>query len=49
MKKLILGTIILGVALCLSSPAFARYTHGYYRSNGTYVNGYHNPCLAISV
>ena len=38
MKKLILG-VLVGVAV-LGSVAEARYTHSYFRSNGTYVQGY---------
>lgn len=38
MKNLILGLVCL---LTISATvAEARYTNGYYRSNGTYVQGY---------
>jgi hypothetical protein len=37
MKKLVLVLVLLFFA----SPAFADYVNGYYKKNGTYVNGYH--------
>ena len=39
MKKLI--SLLAIVAVLIPSGVFAAYTHGYYRSNGTYVSGYH--------
>ncbi|HLB41994.1 MAG TPA: hypothetical protein VJN02_03905 [Gammaproteobacteria bacterium] len=38
MKKLILGFVLL--AAVYGSIAEARYTHSYFRQDGTYVNGY---------
>lgn len=37
MKKLVLLAVILGLT---SSLCYADYVRGYYKSNGTYVNGY---------
>lgn len=39
MKKEFLAGIML--ATLMTSPVFAQYVNGYYRSNGTYVQGYH--------
>lgn len=39
MKKVVLASIVL--ISVLGSIAEARYTHSYYRHNGTYVNGYY--------
>ncbi len=40
MKK-IFSAIILSVLLVVSINSYAGYVKGYYKSNGTYVNGYH--------
>lgn len=37
MKKLLL----IFITLSLTTPAMAQYTRGHYRSNGSYVQGYH--------
>lgn len=40
MKKIIGGLLVLVGFFCFFNQAYAVYVHGYYRSNGTYVNGY---------
>lgn len=40
MKKIILPAIIISM-ISFSSISFAEYVSGHYRSNGTYVSGYH--------
>ena len=39
MKKLL---IVLFVLILITTPAFARYTRGYTRSNGAYVTGHNS-------
>lgn len=37
MKKILLVLFLI----CFTQAAFASYTKGYFKSNGTYVHGYH--------
>ncbi len=40
MRKVLMLGMALGI-MCLSSVVSAEYVRGHYRSNGTYVQGYH--------
>ena len=41
MKKTLLITILLVMISLISTQAYAEWVNGYYRSDGTYVQGYH--------